>query len=270
MPVNTPPARVRRAGLAAAPAHHRLPGADRAVHRRARRALRHEPAGGVAPPVGAARAPGWSSGERQGQRVLYRLNRDVLLGALARFASEVDGPLRARARKADTQSARCDLAPPLAGRPARRRLRRARRTDESLVWSDRRRCARCSASEARWSRRRASRACARAARSSRGSRSCSCAATRRPTTAWSRTTARWCSRPTRVEGGSGLWRKIRIDPRRHPIIEWRWRVPRDSGRRAASGPSSASPPVRLSLALRRRRRRSSTSTTAPSCAWRRR
>jgi DNA-binding transcriptional ArsR family regulator len=33
-------------------------------------------------------------GQRQGQRVLYRLNRDVLLGALARFASEVDGPLR--------------------------------------------------------------------------------------------------------------------------------------------------------------------------------
>jgi len=33
-------------------------------------------------------------GERQGQRVLYRLRRDVLLDALARFASEVDGPLR--------------------------------------------------------------------------------------------------------------------------------------------------------------------------------
>jgi ArsR family transcriptional regulator, arsenate/arsenite/antimonite-responsive transcriptional repressor len=32
--------------------------------------------------------------ERQGQRVLYRLDRDALLGALARFASEVDGPLR--------------------------------------------------------------------------------------------------------------------------------------------------------------------------------
>ena len=32
--------------------------------------------------------------ERQGQRVLYRLNRDVLLNALAQFASEVDGPLR--------------------------------------------------------------------------------------------------------------------------------------------------------------------------------
>jgi len=37
---------------------------------------------------------GLIAGERQGQRVLYRLNRDALLGALARFASEVDGPLR--------------------------------------------------------------------------------------------------------------------------------------------------------------------------------
>lgn len=37
---------------------------------------------------------GLVSSERQGQRVLYRLNRDVLLAALARFASEVDGPLR--------------------------------------------------------------------------------------------------------------------------------------------------------------------------------
>lgn len=36
--------------------------------------------------------------ERQGQSVLYRLNRDVLLGALAQFASEVDGPLRREAR----------------------------------------------------------------------------------------------------------------------------------------------------------------------------
>jgi DNA-binding transcriptional ArsR family regulator len=32
--------------------------------------------------------------ERLGQRVLYRLKRDVLLNALARLASEVDGPLR--------------------------------------------------------------------------------------------------------------------------------------------------------------------------------
>ena len=37
---------------------------------------------------------GLVAGERQGQRVLYRLRRDVLLDALARFASEVDGPLR--------------------------------------------------------------------------------------------------------------------------------------------------------------------------------
>ena len=37
---------------------------------------------------------GLVSSERQGQRVLYRLNREVLLGALSRFASEVDGPLR--------------------------------------------------------------------------------------------------------------------------------------------------------------------------------
>jgi len=37
---------------------------------------------------------GLVSGERQGQRVLYRLNRDVLLDALAGLASAVDGPLR--------------------------------------------------------------------------------------------------------------------------------------------------------------------------------
>jgi hypothetical protein len=45
------------------------------------------------------------------------------------------------------------------------------------------------------------------------------------------------------EGGSALWRKIRIDVRRHPIIEWRWRVPRES----AGAASAQSPPVRLSL-----------------------
>ena len=37
---------------------------------------------------------GLVSAERQGKRVLYRLERDALLDALARFASEVDGPLR--------------------------------------------------------------------------------------------------------------------------------------------------------------------------------
>ena len=42
---------------------------------------------------------GLVSAGRQGQRVLYRLNRDVLLDALARFASEVDGPLRREAAR---------------------------------------------------------------------------------------------------------------------------------------------------------------------------
>lgn len=51
------------------------------------------------------------------------------------------------------------------------------------------------------------------------------------------------------EGGSGLTRKLHIDPHRYPIIEWRWRVPRDSGRGGADGPSRDSPPVRLSLAF---------------------
>jgi DNA-binding transcriptional ArsR family regulator len=39
-------------------------------------------------------AAGLVAAERQGQRVLYRLNRDVLLAALAALASAVDGPLR--------------------------------------------------------------------------------------------------------------------------------------------------------------------------------
>jgi DNA-binding transcriptional ArsR family regulator len=37
---------------------------------------------------------GLVKGERQGQKVLYRLNREALLRVLAQFASEVDGPLR--------------------------------------------------------------------------------------------------------------------------------------------------------------------------------
>jgi len=47
-------------------------------------------------------AAGLVSGERQGQRVLYRLNRDTLLDALAGFASAVDGPLRRDALQART------------------------------------------------------------------------------------------------------------------------------------------------------------------------
>jgi len=54
---------------------------------------------GMSPPaisrhLSVLQQAGLVSAERQGQRVLYRLNRDALLGALARFASEVDGPLR--------------------------------------------------------------------------------------------------------------------------------------------------------------------------------
>jgi len=51
------------------------------------------------------------------------------------------------------------------------------------------------------------------------------------------------------EGGSGLIRRIHFDPRRHPIIEFSWRVPLDSARGGANGPSRASPPVRISLAF---------------------
>jgi ArsR family transcriptional regulator len=43
---------------------------------------------------------GLVSSERQGKRVLYRVNRELLLDALARFASEVDGPLRRAPREA--------------------------------------------------------------------------------------------------------------------------------------------------------------------------
>ena len=44
--------------------------------------------------VAEAGLEGLVAGERQGQRVLYRLKRDTLLNALAELASAVDGPLR--------------------------------------------------------------------------------------------------------------------------------------------------------------------------------
>lgn len=50
-----------------------------------------------------------------------------------------------------------------------------------------------------------------------------------------------------AEGGSGLYRKIHIDVHRYPVLEWRWRVPRDSGK--ADGPSRESPPARISIAF---------------------
>ena len=40
------------------------------------------------------------AGERQGQRVLYRLKRDALLDVLAQFALELDGPVRRAPREA--------------------------------------------------------------------------------------------------------------------------------------------------------------------------
>ena len=54
---------------------------------------------GMSPPaisrhLAVLQQAGLVAAERQGQRVLYRLRRDVLLDSLARFASEVDGPLR--------------------------------------------------------------------------------------------------------------------------------------------------------------------------------
>jgi DNA-binding transcriptional ArsR family regulator len=60
---------------------------------------------GMSPPavsrhLGILEDAGLVTGERQGQRVLYRLNRDVLLNALSRLAAEVDGPLRTAPREA--------------------------------------------------------------------------------------------------------------------------------------------------------------------------
>jgi Protein of unknown function (DUF3047) len=51
-----------------------------------------------------------------------------------------------------------------------------------------------------------------------------------------------------AEGGSGMWRKIRIDPHAQPVMEWRWRVPAEGASRFENN-SRASPPVRLSLAF---------------------
>lgn len=53
-----------------------------------------------------------------------------------------------------------------------------------------------------------------------------------------------------VEGGSGMWRKIRIDPQAQPMMEWRWRVPLpEPGSPPLTVTSSNSPVVRLSLAF---------------------
>ena len=46
-----------------------------------------------------------------------------------------------------------------------------------------------------------------------------------------------------AEGGSGMYRKIRIDLKTHPILEWRWRLPRPPSGAAWS----ATAPILLSL-----------------------
>jgi hypothetical protein len=51
------------------------------------------------------------------------------------------------------------------------------------------------------------------------------------------------------EGGTGLYRKIKIAPDRYPVMEWRWRVPQPEKDRPMSVVSRESPVVRLSLAF---------------------
>jgi ArsR family transcriptional regulator len=60
---------------------------------------------GMTPPavsrhLAVLQAAGLVTSERQGQKVLYRLERDVLVAALGRFADEVDAPLRRTLREA--------------------------------------------------------------------------------------------------------------------------------------------------------------------------
>ncbi len=53
-----------------------------------------------------------------------------------------------------------------------------------------------------------------------------------------------------VEGGSGMWREIRLDPERTPLLEWRWRVqPPAPGEPPITVSSRKSPIARLSLAF---------------------
>ncbi len=52
-----------------------------------------------------------------------------------------------------------------------------------------------------------------------------------------------------AEGQSALQRLIRIDPRRHPQLEWSWRVPRPAAAPQAAGEKKPSPRARLMLAF---------------------
>jgi hypothetical protein len=48
------------------------------------------------------------------------------------------------------------------------------------------------------------------------------------------------------QGGSALWRKIRLDPRSYPLLEWRWRIAPEQGSRLELN-SPASPHARISV-----------------------
>ena len=62
--------------------------------------------------------------------------------------------------------------------------------------------------------------------------------------------ARRCSRRSPSRGGSALLRKIRIDPSRHPLVEWRWQVTaREPGASAFSQAARASAMARVSIAF---------------------
>lgn len=52
-----------------------------------------------------------------------------------------------------------------------------------------------------------------------------------------------------TEGQSALQRLIRIDPRRHPMLEWSWRVPRPQAGLQAAAAKKPSPRARLMLAF---------------------
>ena len=51
------------------------------------------------------------------------------------------------------------------------------------------------------------------------------------------------------EGGSAVLRKIRVDPQTHPVIDWRWRVPRPENGAPVSVVSPKSAMARLSIAF---------------------
>jgi hypothetical protein len=58
-----------------------------------------------------------------------------------------------------------------------------------------------------------------------------------------------CVEADATDGHSALQRLIRISPERHPLLEWRWRVPKLASDAAAPAGPKASPRARLMLAF---------------------